>query len=241
MKLILWPSLFLLLFSSLGWAEPMPLKKGERLVFLGDSITQDGIRPEGYITLVADAIAKRQPYLGVKVIGAGVSGNRIAHCLARLERDVLKKDPTLVVVYIGINDVWHWTHPLIVSKGGKGTTPEEFDAGLRKTIQRIKAKGAKVILCTPTVIGEKSDGSNPLDKQLDQYSAISRKVAAETDTPMLDLRKHFLGYLAEHNPDNVGKGILTYDGVHLTQKGNRYLADLMLQELGVTEESAKSE
>ena len=38
-----------------------------------------------------------------------------------------------------------------------------------------------MVLCTPSVIGEKTDGSNPLDKMLDEYCEISRAVAAETN------------------------------------------------------------
>jgi len=81
---------------------------------------------------------------------------------------VLQKKPTIVLIYIGINDVWHWNR-------NRGTKKEVFEAGLKDMISRINAAGAKVILCTPTVIGEKTDGTNKFDKMLDEYSAISRK------------------------------------------------------------------
>jgi arylsulfatase A-like enzyme/lysophospholipase L1-like esterase len=210
------------------------LKKDDRIVFLGDSITAAGARQGGYITLASQAIAKAHPDLNIELIGAGIGGHKVPDCQRRLEKDVLQKKPTIVFIYLGINDVWHWTHPRVVARGKKGTTPEDFKNGLKEMIAKINKAGARVILCTPTVIGEKSDGSNPEDKRLDQYSDISRKVARETKSQLLDLRKSFLNQLKNHNPQNATKGIFTSDGVHMNEKGNRLLSQLVLRALKVT-------
>ena len=71
------------------------------------------------------------------------------------------------------------------------------------------------------------------NKMLDEYSDISRKVAKETGSQMLDLREAFMAYLKEHNPDNAAKGILTRDTVHLSKTGNIVLTDLVLDALNV--------
>jgi lysophospholipase L1-like esterase len=146
---------------------------------------------------------------------------------------VLQKNPTIVMIYIGINDVWHWTHPDVVARGKKGTTPEAFESGLNDMIKRINGAGARIILCTPTMIGEKPDGSNPTDKMLDEYAEISRRVAKETGSQLLDLRKAFVSYLKEHNPENAEKGILTTDGVHMNDRGNLLLSAQVLEALNV--------
>ena len=211
-----------------------PLKKNDRIIFLGDSITQLGVKEDGYVTLSAQAIQQAYPDLGLEVIGAGISGNKVPNCQARLERDVLQKKPSVVVIYIGINDVWHWA---LRKRGGKGfrtgTTPEKFESGLKDMIEKINEVGARVILCTPTVIGEKPDGSNPQDKMLDEYAEISRKVARETKSQLLDLRAACIGYLKQHNADNAERGILTGDRVHMNEAGNRFLSELMLDALNV--------
>jgi len=209
------------------------LKNDDVIVFLGDSITAAGARPGGYVALSSDAISKAYPEYGIQVIGAGIGGHKVPDCQKRLDRDVLQKKPTIVLIYIGINDVWHWTHPRVKARGKKGTTPEAFESGLKDMIKKINDVGARVILCTPTVIGEKSDGSNPDDKMLDQYSDISRKVAKQTGSQLLDLRKAFISHLKEHNPENAEKGILTGDSVHMNARGNRLLADLVLEALNV--------
>ena len=194
-----------------------PLNKNEVIAFFGDSITQAGARPGGYCRLIGEAIAKQRPELGVKIVYAGISGHKVPNLQGRLDRDVLSKKPTVVFIYIGINDVWHSTN-------GRGTPKDKFDAGLRDLIKKITASGARVILCTPSTIGEKTDGSNPLDAMLEDYSAVSRKVAADTGVTLCDLRKAFLDHLKKNNPENKRRGILTGDGVHLNGPGNQFVA-----------------
>ena len=200
-----------------------PLKKGERIVFFGDSITQGGVGPKGYVTVIKNTLAEKHKDLGIEVIGAGISGNKVPNLQSRLEKDVLAKKPTLVVIYIGINDVWHGeTDP------AKGTTTEKFEAGLTEIVGKIKAAGARVVLCTPSVIGEKKAGANKLDAKLDEYSDITRKVAKATGSDLCDLRKAFQDHLAKSNPDDKEKGILTGDRVHLNDAGNKFVAEAIL-------------
>jgi lysophospholipase L1-like esterase len=86
-----------------------------------------------------------------------------------------------------------------------------------------------VILCTPSVIGEKYDGTNPQDAMLDEYAAISRKIALDVGVRLCDLRKAFLDYLKVHNKENKEKGVLTTDGVHLNDEGNKLVAQEILK------------
>ena len=61
-----------------------------------------------------------------------------------------------------------------------------------------------MILSTPSVIDEKHDGSNAMDTMLDEYSAVSRKVAMETGATLLDLRAAFLANLKESRTSDQG-------------------------------------
>jgi isoamyl acetate esterase len=161
--------------------------------------------------------------LGIEIVGAGISGNKVPDLQKRLGKDVLAKKPTIVVIYIGINDVWHGEND-----PARGTSKENFEAGLKEIIGKIQAAGARVVLCTPTVIGEKKPGTNKLDARLDDYSNVSRKVAKETKSPFCDLRKAFQEYETKHNAEDKDQGILTTDRVHLNDAGNKLVADTML-------------
>lgn len=198
-----------------------------RIVFLGDSITEAGALPGGYVMLVADSLQAAYPDKSISVIGAGISGNKVPDLEARLNTDVLAKEPTHVVIYIGINDVWHhfeFDHTT-------GTEPDVYETGLRSLIASIQGVGATVLLCTPSVIGEDPGSDAPVNQRLMQYASISRQVAASTGAHLCDLRVAFEKYLQEHNTDKRYDGLLTSDGVHLNETGNRFVAAFMMQHL----------
>ncbi len=194
-----------------------PTSSGPVVVCFGDSITEQGGRWGGYVRVVRALMKEACPGLNPRVIAAGVSGSRVPDLERRYAADVAARHPAVVVVMIGINDVWH-------TQRGGGTSKSDFDAGLRRLVQKMLAADIRVLLCTPTVIGEKPDGTNPLDDMLDDYADIIRDAAALHGAALVDLRREFKEYLTAHNPHAATEGILTYDGVHLTAAGNRLVA-----------------
>jgi lysophospholipase L1-like esterase len=203
------------------------MKKSDRIVFLGDSITEQGAGPNGYVTLVGDSLKAKYGAGAPEIINAGISGNKVTDLQSRLERDVISRNPTTVVVYIGINDVWHFELP-----GHAGTPKDLYESGLKSIVAGLLASGAKVILCTPGVIGEKKDGTNPQDNMLNEYAEIGRAVAKASGICVCDLRKEFTTYLNGHNDRDMSFGVLTVDGVHLNDEGNRLVAGAILRALG---------
>jgi isoamyl acetate esterase len=197
------------------------MKKPTRIIFFGDSITEMGIQQDGYIDKMQSYLIKKGLDSQYELIGAGVGGNKVYDLYLRLEEDVLLKGPDVVIVWIGVNDVWHkvW---------GTGTDADKFEKFYTAVINKIKAGGAEVILCTPAVIGERTDFTNQLDGDLNLYSQIIRDLAAANQCKLVDLRQLFLAYNLQNNTGNLDKGILTTDGVHLNDEGNQLAADAML-------------
>ncbi len=209
--------LFTSLFALIALLMPSSLKK--RVIFFGDSITEAGIKPGGYITRMDSMIAAQGLADRYELAGAGVSGNKVYDLFLRLEDDVLKKEPAIVVIYIGVNDVWH------KRTGGTGTDADKFERFYSAMIKKLKEKNIQVVLCTPAVIGERTDFSNEQDGDLNKYSNIIRDIAAKNSLPLVDLRKAFLDYNLKNNTANKESGILTTDRVHLNAKGNQLVAD----------------
>ena len=217
-----------------------------KVVFLGDSITEAGIYDKevgvpsgdtliypkytGFITLLKKDIED-----DIELIGKGVSGNKVSNLLERYKKDVLSLNPDIVFIYIGINDVWH------KYSFGTGTDIIFYENGLKKIIGDLKSQGARVILCTPTVIGENKgeftlvnqfkdiETMEIMNGDLDAYSDVIRKLSSELNTDLLDLREIFMNYISKNNPNNESSGITTYDGVHLNDLGNKLIADEMLR------------
>ena len=198
----------------------MPQKKN-KVIFFGDSITEAGTKPGGYINRI-DSMCRLENKPGeFEFIGAGISGNKVYDLYLRLDIDVLARNPDVVVIYIGVNDVWHKV------SSGTGTDADKFEIFYSAILKKVKEKNIKTVLCTPAVIGEKTDFSNQQDGDMNKYSNIIRRIALKNNLPLVDLRKAFLNYNMKTNTDNKESGILTNDGVHLNAKGNQLVAEEM--------------
>jgi len=207
-------SLFLLLAAVL---LALTTAKPTRVVFFGDSITQAGVQPGGYITL----LQKMLPADAFELMGAGVSGNKIYDLYLRMDDDVLAKKPDVVVIWVGVNDVWH------KNTSGTGTDPDKFVKFYEAVVKKLQAANARVVLVTPATIGEKTDFSNQQDGDLNLYSQLIRDLAAKYNLPVVDLRKEFLAHNLKANSSNKDRGTLTSDRVHLNEAGNQFVADQM--------------
>ena len=206
----------------------------KKVVFLGDSITQNAVinsdKFKGFISLLGENVDQN-----IELIGKGIGGDKVSDLLTRYRDDVIKLNPDMVFIYIGINDVWH------KYDYGTGTDIDLYENGLRQIITDLKENGVEVILCTPTVIGENKgeftlvnqfkniETMEIMNNDLDDYSDIIRKLSREFDTKLLDLRKIFMQYISENNPENKSKGVLTTDGVHLNNIGSKLIADEMIK------------
>ena len=98
---------FILLPSIASAAEPLPfyLRAGDRVLFYGDSITEQRL----YTTFVETFVLTRFPTLPVTFINSGWGGDRVTGGVGgpiatRLERDVFAHDPTVLTIMLGMND-----------------------------------------------------------------------------------------------------------------------------------------
>lgn len=102
---------------------------GSNIIAFGDSLTSGYGAGEG--EAYPAELSKR---IGMPVINAGVSGDTTEAALARLERDVLARDPRIVIVGLGGNDFL------------RRTPVAETEANLRAIVARIQDAGAMVVL-----------------------------------------------------------------------------------------------
>ena len=93
----------------------------KRIVFFGDSITQAGVQPKGYITILGNMLKEKNIADNYELIGAGIGGNKVYDLYLRMDDDVLAKNPNIVVIWVGVNDVWH------KRSHGTGTDADKFE------------------------------------------------------------------------------------------------------------------
>lgn len=233
-----------LLGSASAERRSMLLKSGEKIAFMGDSITAGGARKNGYITLTMEALNHN----GLKLthIPAGKSGNRSKDMLARLDASVIKKNPDWMVLSCGVNDVWHFTLTL-GKRTFQGIPLEDYQKNIREILKQARAADIKVVILTSTMIGE--DPEKETNKKLIPYNEFLRKVAKEKSLPLVDLSKDMHAAL-EKIPDEKGKARmfgepkyerniknkLTTDGCHMNLLGNIMMAKGVLRGFGLSEE-----
>lgn len=209
-------------------ARGLLIGPGQTLLCLGDSITQNA---SGYCALLAALIMAAYPERGIRVVNAGVSGNRVPDLLARLDRDVLSQKPDWVSVNIGINDVWHG----LADEGAGGTSLTDYRAGLEALVDRLLAADIQVVLLPPTVIEE--DPSSEGNRRLAEYRKAMRAVGVARGVAIAPTDRDFDSAL------EAGKQIdpayaLTTDGVHLRPAGDAVMALAVLKTLNFFERMA---
>jgi lysophospholipase L1-like esterase len=209
-----------LAFASLSPAQAeIPIKSGEKLAFLGDSITAGGkSNPGGYVNLVGSGLATNG--VKIEIIGAGISGHKSNQMLGRLENDVLKHKPQWMTLSCGVNDVWH---------GEKGVPLEDYKKNITSIVDQAQATGVQVILLTSTMIGE--DQANPNNQKLIPYNDFLRSLAKEKKCLLADLNADMQAAVSKAN--TPGKNALTGDGVHMVFAGDMMMANGILKAIGL--------
>jgi lysophospholipase L1-like esterase len=203
-------------------AAELPVKDGQKIAFMGDSITEGGVGPDGYVTLVIRGLGTN----GVKAtaIPAGISGHKSNDMLGRLERDVLSKKPDWMTLSCGVNDVWH---------GANGVPLDKYKENITKIVEQAQAAGIKVMLLTSTMIGE--DQPNENNQKLLAYNEFLRTLAKDKKCLLADLNADMQAAIAAAGPDKKGN-LLTGDGVHMNPAGNVMMASGVLKAFGLSAE-----
>jgi lysophospholipase L1-like esterase len=213
---------------------PAALEPVHRIVCLGDSITQGGEQPGGYVWLVRHYLAAMYPNHPIEVINAGISGHKSNDMLARYQRDVLDKRPDMVTISVGVNDVWHGfmdNHP--AGDGPRGIPLKDYRTNVEAMIDGAEKAGARVVILSATVIRETLDG--PENRKAEPYNRTLRELAAKHHALYVDYQRPFRALITDYRANtNSADLVLTVDGVHMNPLGNRVMAFTLLKALGVT-------
>lgn len=219
-------------------AAEINVKSGEKIAFLGDSITQGGwSNPAGYVKLVIAGLDAN----GIKAepVPAGISGHKSDQMLARLDKDVLSKKPQWMTLSCGVNDVWHGPRgvPLDDAMAKSGTYDEKvalrgtYQKNIAAIIDQATAAGVKPVMLTATVIYENlASKENGL---LAPYNDFLRQLAKQKKVPIADLYAMFEERIKAENKPN--EKVLTSDGVHMNTEGNKLMAIGVLKAFGLNE------
>jgi lysophospholipase L1-like esterase len=195
-----------------------------KILFQGDSITDAGRSRKnladlgpGYPATAAALLTETFPQTEFTFINRGISGNRTEHLVARLQSDFIDLQPDMVILMIGVNDVWHhYSHNI-------ETTDEAFEANLRHVLSEIKAKTpAKIIMIEPYLLP--AEDKLHMVPELHAKIRIERKLAREFADAYIPMD----GLLAAACVGGVDYTKFSPDGVHPGPYGARWIAKRVL-------------
>lgn len=212
----------------------MKLKPNQKLVMIGDSITDAGrTQPAGeglfgaigtgYVALVDALLTSTYPTLNIRVVNQGTSGNNVRDLKARWDNDVIAKEPDWVSIMIGINDVWR---QFDLPRQKEIHVPiDEYRATLDQLIAETLPGVKGIVLLTPYYIEP-----NPRDAMramMDRYGREVKKLAKKHGTVFVDTQAAFDRVLTSIYP-----ATLAWDRVHPTPAGHMVLARAFLDAVG---------
>jgi len=201
------------------------VRRGEKVGFMGDSITALGNSPKGYVQLVVAGLRVE----GIEAAGipAGHSGDTSANMVHRTNVDVLHKGANWMTISCGVNDVAGQEH-------GYGCDLESFKKNVAGMVAKAQGWNVRVVLLTTTPIGEDINSKN--NQKLAAYNDFLRSFAREKKLLLADVNAAFWAVLNSKPPAGAavvpGKRLMA-DGLHPNDAGQFLMATTILEALGV--------
>ena len=212
----------------------MKLKPNQKLLFIGDSITDCGRNAttgeglfealgKGYVAQIDALLGSARPELAIRTVNMGTSGHTARDLKARWQRDVLDKKPDWLSIMIGINDVWRqfdmpWQKEIHVQ-------PDEYESTLDELAAEARPQLAGLVMMTPFYI--ESNKKDAMRAQMDRYGAAVKRVAAKHKAIFVDTQAAFDRLLHHYH-----SAAIAWDRVHPTQIGHMTIARAFLNGVG---------
>ncbi|MBP1663950.1 MAG: hydrolase family protein [Bacteroidetes bacterium] len=127
-------------------------KAGDRICFVGNSITKDG----EFIHNILLYQITRYPNQQINIFNCGIPGDVTQDVLDRLETDILIHKPTKVVIMIGMNDIKRWFYGSKITSNADTLQLQQeainlYKKNLAKLLSEFQSRSIGIILQTPTI------------------------------------------------------------------------------------------
>ena len=205
---------------SLPAQDAFPFKEGDRVMFLGDSITEQ----YQYSSEIERYLATRFPAWKLSFMNAGIGGDTATGGANRFQQQVLDEKPTVVTINFGMND------------GGYGGFDEKrhkpYVENTSKMVKMAKDAGVRVVLISPNAVDwrKNKDRLVYLETQKQFYAPL-KEIAASNSIPFVDqytFTRATLEKLVAEKADNVDP---FPDSVHTDSDGGLLMAYAILSGL----------
>ena len=204
------------------------IRDGERMLFIGDSITDCGRRDraaplgDGYVSIFTELATARYPERNIEWINMGIGGNRTTHLTERWQTDVIDHRPDRLSIKIGINDLHSF-----LRNDPDGVPPDRYRSIFDEILS--SARGAlgdiPIVLITPFYISTDLDHEfeGAVLRLIPSYIDVVQEMSAKYDTLLLDLHEVFQEQLRYRPP-----GTFCPEPVHPNHSGHVVIASALM-------------
>jgi len=210
-------TLLLATWTATHAGEDFPFKAGDRVMFLGDSITEQ----YQYSTDVELYLATRFPAWKLSFMNAGISGDTATGGANRFQQQVLDEQPTVVTINFGMND------------GGYGAFDPNRNKGFvdntTKMLQMSKDAGVRVVLMSPNAVDVRKGERFKLylETQKQFYEPL-KALAAANQATFVDQYAITRTGLEKMAADKADAANPFPDGFHTGPSGGLFMAHAIL-------------
>lgn len=221
--------------NSISAAE-VKLKKGDVILFQGDSITDAGrdrkqqhannprSMGRGYPLAVSFDLLRDHPELELQIHNRGISGNKVPDLDRRWQADCVELKPTVLSILIGVNDIWHKLN------GRYDGTAEVYRDGFAALLEKTQKAlpDTTIVVCEPFVLrcGAVNDTWFP---DFDNRRAFAKEVADKAGVIWVPFQDMFdKSVAAGTEPKYWAK-----DGVHPSIAGHSLMAKTWREVVGI--------
>ncbi len=207
---------------------PFAIKDGDRIVFYGDSITDQRL----YTTFVETYIVTRFPSMNVSFVHSGWGGDRVTgggggRIDHRLERDVFPYKPSVVTVMLGMNDASYRPFDQKIF--------DVYAKGYEHLVESLKSNipGVRITLIQPSPFDDvtrKPNFEGGYNQVLNRYGEFVKGLAEKEGAGVADLNTPVVAALKKAMEINsTGAQDLIKDRVHPGPAGQLLMAEALLK------------
>ena len=237
MKLIVLTLPFMFLISIGSPAQVPPFKIGDRVTFIGDSITHGG----GYHPNIYLYYATRFPSHPFFTYNCGISGDTAHGTNKRFEMDIAVHKPNVATIMLGMNDAWAWCFdkngpPQNLVEGPK-TAFKTYTNAMEQLATALKELDCRLIFITPSIYDQTAElerynafGKNDL---LGKFSEHLKSIAPKFDATIIDFHERMNKVNAKLQAEDPSATVVGPDRVHPGPAGHFVMSYAFLKAQGL--------
>ena len=236
MKKLLLPLLLFCLspFHSSKAQSIAPFQKGDRVTFVGNSIT-DGGHYHSYIWLY---YMTHFPQMRLWMANCGVGGDTAKEILARFDDDVLSKQPTVLTFTFGMNDTGYYEYNGADSANFALQKFEEAKQKFALCEEKLKTlKGVRTVMIGTSPYDQTSTFNNDIfarkNDNMQRIIAVQKEAAQRNGWEFLDFNAPMVALNIKQQQTDPTFTIIGNDRIHPDNDGHMAMAYLFLQAQGM--------